>query len=294
MTKPMTKPMQKPTDRGLGILLRDITGRMPGMPHNTGEVRIAKTTYNGADRFELTWRDEANQRRKLWYHNWRHAIAAAKWANAQLEAAKGKTSFTFNDAAKAYLDWCERRSKAKDPDIHPNTVESYRIQVGKAVAKFGPKLLHQIRTQDIRDWLDELALHLARSSLSNVYLAIDQVLKYATKRRMLEINPLSVDPMKFRGSRRKRVEIPDRSDMERLREYIEDPVRRPKHSRLTWSSMKVAIVLAGTCGLRAGEVCGLRWDRIDPVTREIDVIDAQRRSGSTPAARVDRHREARS
>ena len=52
--------------------------------------------------------------------------------------------------------------------------------------------------------------------------------------------------------------------MERLREYIENPRRPPKHSRLTWSSMKVAIVLAGTCGLRAGEVCGLRWDRIDP------------------------------
>ena len=47
---------KKPTDRELGILLRDITGRMPRMPYNDREVRIAKTTYNGADRFVLTWR----------------------------------------------------------------------------------------------------------------------------------------------------------------------------------------------------------------------------------------------
>ena len=71
-----------------------------------------------------------------------------------------------------------------------------------------PKLLHQIPTQDIRDWLDEQALHLKRSTLFNVYLGVNQVLKYATKRRMLEIDPFSVDPMKFRGSRRKRVDIP--------------------------------------------------------------------------------------
>ena len=264
--------MKKPTDRELGILLREITGRMPSMPRQEGEVRIARITYNGADRFELTWRDATNKRRKLWYHNWRHALTAAQWANAQIEAAKGKTSYTFEDAADAYLKWCEQRSKAKDPDIHPNTVAAYRIQVNKALVKFGPKLLHQIRTQDIRDWLHEQALHYKRSSLSNIHLAIDQVLKYATQHRMLEVNPLLVDQMKFRGRRRKRVDVPDHSDMERLREYINGP-RPYKHSRLTWSSTRVAIVLAGTCGLRAGEVCGLRWDRIDPVTREIDVTD---------------------
>jgi integrase len=265
--------MKKPTDRELGILLRDITGRMPGMPHNTGEVRITKKLYNGADRFELTWRDPTDARRKLWYHNWRHAMAAAKWANKQIEDAKGKTSYTFEEAAEAYLDSCERRSKTKDPDISPNTVEAYRDQLKKAVAKFGPKLLHQIRSQEIRDWLDlEVAMHLARSSLSNVDLVVGQVFKYATQHQMLDINPRVSEPIKFRGRRRKRVDIPDRSDMERLREYIN--ITRPfKHSRVTWSSTRMAIVLAGTCGLRSGEVCGLRWDRIDPVTREIEVTD---------------------
>ena len=94
---------KKPTDRELGIILREITGRMPGMPHNDGEVRIAKTTYNGADRFELTWGNEANTRRKLWYRNWRHALAAAKWANASWMPPRARPAFTFNDAADKWI-----------------------------------------------------------------------------------------------------------------------------------------------------------------------------------------------
>ena len=87
---------------------------MPAMPRPEGDVRIAKTTYKGADRFEVTWRDPTNARRKLWYHNWRHALAAAKWANAQLEAAKGKTGYTFNDPRTAGSN---SRSSAPKPKI---------------------------------------------------------------------------------------------------------------------------------------------------------------------------------
>ena len=45
-------------------------------------------------------------------------------------------------------------------------------------------------------------------------------IKYATRHRMLDVNPLLVDRVKIKGKRHKRVDIPDRSDMERLREHI--------------------------------------------------------------------------
>jgi hypothetical protein len=60
--------------------------------------------------------------------------------------------------------------------------------------------------------------------------------------------------------------------MEALRDFIRGP--KPfKFSRHKWAYMRIAIAIAGTCGLRAGEVCGLRWDRIDPDTGEINVDD---------------------
>ena len=149
--------MKKPTDRELGILLREITGRMPSMPRNTGEVRIAKTTYNGADRFELTWRDATNGRRKLWYHNWRHAIAAARWANAQIEAAKGKTGFTFDDAAERWIKQQEQRTLTKDPDLSESTLYGKRNQLAQVRLTVGSMLLDDIKSQEIEDWLLELS-----------------------------------------------------------------------------------------------------------------------------------------
>jgi hypothetical protein len=211
--------MKKPTNRA---------------PKKIGDVLLKEVAYKGEWRVEATWR-EGSQRRKRWFGNWRHAEEFAGEENKRLEATKGQTAFTFADAATAWIQWCERRARAKDPDISLNTIKAYQIQLDKAVAKFGRKLLRVIRSQDVRDWLDEQALHYKRSTLFNLYLAVDQVLKYATRHRMLDINPLLADRVKIKGKRYKRVDIPDRSDMERLREYINGP-RPYKHSRLTWSS----------------------------------------------------------
>ena len=57
--------------------------------------------------------------------------------------------------------------------------------------------------------------------------------------------------------------------MQALARYLRGP--RPFGvPRLSWSSMRAAIAL-GSIGLRVGEVCGLRWDRIDPDTGDITV-----------------------
>ena len=261
---------KKPTDRELGILLRDITGRMPRMPYNDREVRIAKTTYNGADRFVLTWVNEANRRRKLWYHNWRHAVAAAKWVNAQLEAAKGKTAFTFNDAADAWIEHCEQRVRAKQPDMTERTVYNYRLHLKQIQQRFGRVLLHEIKTRDIKDWLLKEAERLKHTSLVARLVIIQHVLRYAHERDMLAINPLVVQPVKLPGKKTKRADRPDPSDMEKLREHLDGP--RPFcRSRNTWSGIRVAAALGGSCGLRAEEICGLRWDDIDPNTGELDI-----------------------
>ena len=262
---------KKPTDRELGIILREITGRMPGMPHNTGAVRITKTTYNGADRFELTWRDEANTRRKLWYRNWRHALAAAKWANAQLEAAKGKTAFTFNDAADAWIKHCEQRVRAAD--MAERTVYNYRLHLKQIQQRFGRVLLHDIKTRDLNDWLLKEGERLKHTSLDARRGIIRHVLRYAYERDMLVINPLVLRPLKLPGKKTKHADRPDPSDMEKLREYLDGP--RPfGNSRVIWSCTRVAVALGGSCGLRAEEICGLRWDDIDPNTGELDIKHA--------------------
>ena len=170
---------KKPTDRELGIILREITGRMPSFPRPEGAVRIAKTTYQGADRFELTWRDEANKRCKVWYRNWRHALAAAKWVNAQLDAFKGKTAYTFNDAAEAFLKDCEGRTRSRDSNLSERTLYNYQLHLKQIQAQFGQTLLHDIKSKKIQDWLLAESERLKYSSLDARRSMINQVMKFA-------------------------------------------------------------------------------------------------------------------
>ena len=193
--------------------------------------------------------NEANRRRKLWYHNWRHAVAAAKWVNAQLEAAKGKTAFTFNDAADAWIEHCEQRVRAKQPDMTERTVYNYRLHLKQIQQRFGRVLLHEIKTRDIKDWLLKEAERLKHTSLVARLVIIQHVLRYAHERDMLAINPLVVQPVKLPGKKTKRADRPDPSDMEKLREHLDGP--RPFcRSRNTWSGIRVAAAWAAAadCG----------------------------------------------
>ena len=190
--------MKKPTDRELGVFLREITGRMPSFPRPEGEVRITKTKYKGADRFELIWRDPTNTRRKLWCHNWRHAMAAAKWANAQLDAAKGKTAASFNDAADAWLKHQELRIRAGD--IEAGTVLVYRHHVGHARKRFGKMPLQDIESRHIRGWLLENAEKYKFYTLNDWKGTIFSVLKHAVEEKLLSVNPLVVMPVRDSGT----------------------------------------------------------------------------------------------
>src|SRR6187200_1883299 len=158
---------KRPTDRELGFLLREITGRMPSMPRQEGEVRITQTTYKGADRFELTWRDATNGRRKLWYRNWRHAMAAAKWANAQIDAAKGKTAYTFNEVAEAWLRWRRGHTIGATQTLSSQTLYVYQNNLKRICSRFGKVQVGDIRSVDIDDFLHDLAQRYKASILHN-------------------------------------------------------------------------------------------------------------------------------
>ena len=69
---------------------------------------------------------------------------------------------------------------------------------------------------------------------------------------MIAVNELEIHRVKGPG-KAKSVDIPLRSDMEALRRVIDGP-KPGKNAILTWSSLRVAIVLGGSCGMRVGEV----------------------------------------
>lgn len=246
------------------------TGRKP---MRVGAVLLKEVPYQNEWRIQATWRDP--DRKKKWFNNWRHAEEFAAKENKRLELLKEKGAgrYTFNDAAGSYLEWSERRSKAKDnTGISLDTLKNRHGAMTHLRPKFGPMRLAEITTRLVSDWIIEQQVTAEGNTVRSRYAELNRVLEHAVDRDMLLVNPLKVKKIsrKLLGEVDKRADIPARSDLETLREYINGP-RPINHGTLTWSCRRVVVVLAVSCGLRAGEASALEWDDIDPDNGEIAV-----------------------
>jgi integrase len=246
------------------------TGRKP---MRLGALLLKEVSYKDEWRIQATWRDPA--RRKRWFNNWRAAEEFAQKENKRLDVIKerGAGRFTFNDAADSYLKRCEQRVHAKNRDLTPDSLFAYQRDVENLEPKFGHLRLETITTQDVEDWLIEQRTKFSDHTTSRWLIRLRSILDHAVDRGMLHANPLRVKKIKQLNKYKKRVDIPDRSDLEVLRKFLNQP-RPVKNGTLKWSCLRVLVLLGASCGMRAGEVAGLRWDSIDPVTGEIDIKES--------------------
>jgi integrase len=238
------------------VLLKEV-------PYKRAGVSVTRDEY----RVEATWK-EGRTRKKKWLMNWRAAEEFAAEQNKTLEAIKGRGAFTFNEAADAWLKQQEQRARSRSPDLTQGVLANRRLFAGQLQRHFGRVLLHKIELGAIEDWLLEQSERNKRATLQAKASVAFWILEFARKRNMLDVNPLKGERLQLPAAETERVMIPDHSDMARLREYLVGEPGRPaprpfKFNLLTWSSMRVAVILGATCGLRRGEVCGLRWDRIN-------------------------------
>ena len=169
-----------------------------------------------------------------------------------------------------WLKQQEQRTRAKAADLSDGALSVYRVHVRRIAERFGGVLLHKIEAMEVQDWLLAQAEHVGHRTQCARLWVLKAILDHARMRRMIEFNPLKQESVRVPGRAEKRVGIPDHSDMNVLRDFVVGkpgmPAPRPaNHQIIVWSSMRVAIVLAAACGMRRGEICGLKWDRI---TRE--------------------------
>jgi integrase len=99
------------------------------------------------------------------------------------------------------------------------------------------------------------------------------ILSHAQFEGRLMVNPFAVRRVKIPGKKRGKVDVPNASDMRALMAFM-NRRKPPQRSHVSWSSLRVAIMLASSAGLRAEEICALTWDRIDPISGDIYVREA--------------------
>lgn len=270
----MTDPaniIKLPTKR-----IRPINRPSGRKPMRIGGVLLKEVPYKDEWRIQATWRDpsKVKPRGKKWFKNWRAAEQFANQESKRLDVIKERSvgRFTGSDACDSYLKRCNQR--VKNGSLTLDTFAAYERDVEKVIRpQFGDVALAAITSLNVEDWAIELSARFSNHTMARTMIRLNEVLDHAVNRDMLHVNPLRVKKVKLGLKYKKRADIPDRSDLEALRVYLNDP--RPAHNnRLKWSCLRVLVLLGASCGLRAGEVAGLRWDSIDPVTGEIEVKES--------------------
>ena len=120
--------------------------------------------------------------------------------------------------------------------------------------------------------LDE-AERLSYTVLEHRRSILSQILHNAQYEGRILVHPFAIRKVKIPGKKRNRVDVPDASDMRELMAFMNGP-KPAQRSYISWSGLRVAIMLAASSGLRAEEICALRWDHIDPHTGEPDIREA--------------------
>jgi integrase len=144
--------------------------------------------------------------------------------------------------------WIERT--AKERDWKAKMLADVLYKLGYVKPFLGTFAIAEIQPDQVDQMLDTLARDLAETTVRQIRNYLYQVMEAAVKRRYIAYNPV------IKPERRKR---PRQKEPERL----SAPQAALLVCQASTSFYALAWWLAVTLGLRAGEICGLRWGDID-------------------------------
>jgi integrase len=183
--------------------------------------------------------------------------AARLWRqDAQVALRRGTmrppTSTTIADAAEILIAGAHDGTTLdrSGKPYKPSTARGYEQLLRRyVIPSLGPRKLSDVRRRDVQDFVDTLrGQGLAPSSIANALDPLRVIFRRAIRRDEIAIDPTeNLDLPAIRG-RRDRIESP-----ERAHEYR---AALPDSERAFWA-------MALFCGLRRGELRGLRWSDVD-------------------------------
>jgi integrase len=219
----------------------------------------------------------------------------ARWRHPVDPRIRREKSFPTKKAAKGWIseqDTDANRGVWTDPHkgretieaIAANWQEANRHQTGPKtregyasilrqhiVPEFGSRRVAGLDAADLQKWVNDLSDRRSGKTVNNVFAVLHAVLDHAVLRKYIPVNPCAV------------VRLPPKQ-----REHKVQPLPEPDLARLADAmpddDSRAAVLTAGYCGLRAGEVWALRKDdalflmrrlRVDEKITEAKVADRE-------------------
>ena len=169
-----------------------------------------------------------------------------EWADPQLQKSIVAT-------------WAESWYATTAP-LKPSTRHGYRKALNRRVLpRWGERPLGSIDRAEVREWVAELTDEgLSPARIRNVVSVLAQVLDLARDARAMRDNP--VRGVRLPRTTRVEPNFLDASQVARVADVIR-------------SDYRFFVLLAAYCGLRPGEMCGLRVRRLDTVRRRVHVAE---------------------
>lgn len=243
-------------------------------------VRKRPWTYKGVtkEKWVLNYTDQTGQRRQETFEKRKDADARRVEVEGQMvkgsHTAK-RASVTFEFACREYLKDVQRRCQLGDVTGH-----GLRTQLGRGRvcerASFYRKLLVDITSNDIQDFVDDLRASYSGHYVSGVFRLVSLILKFAchSRREWLRANVLTSDPVTL-PKYKKRVAVPSKADLQKLFDATRH--RQEGETLNTFVNRKAFVAIAALGGLRPGEVFGLQWENIDFQKNILHVCNSQSR-----------------
>ncbi len=223
-------------------------------------------------RYKVWWRlDDGSQgsqtfKAKDQARDFKHDLLAQVARGTWVDPRHGRQLF-----AEWALEWWE--TYKSDPDRAPSTLAAAETRLRLHILPyFGPRQLRAISVSVVRRWQNELRAKRGRETVMACRSLLYSILQAAEDDRRIERNPVvkvpapkpEDDPDVLLGRGKRRAYTPEEfgrllaATSPRFRDHL--------------------LCLAGT-GLRAGELLGLRADRVDLEARRLEVVSVRYDAG---------------
>ena len=236
--------------------IQEIESRVPGRP-----VRY-RARYMGPDGRRYSAPTFASYgEAEAWLNKVQAEVHLGLWTaeRASRKTTKKATPTLFAEFAESCI--INRMNRPVKP-LRPSTADNYRKQLRlELLPAFGDKRVDDITEGDVNAWHKASMAKRHPTQTANAYLFLNSVMNEAVEARIIDANPCRVPGAKGKPAPKHEAEA---LSAEELRDYL----------KAVPEQYRVPLMLAAFCGLRSGEVRGLRVRDVDPVTGRISVQQA--------------------
>ena len=175
---------------------------------------------------------------------------------ASRKAVTKPTPQTFSEFAETCI--VNRMNRPVKP-LRASTAENYRKQLRLELnPAFGDKQINEITEGDVNAWHKASTAKRHPTQTANAYLFLSSVMREAVEARIIDANPCRVPGAKGKPAPRHE---PESLSAVELRDYL----------KAVPEQYRVALMVAAFCGLRSGEIRGLRLRDVDPASGRITI-----------------------